>query len=207
MIFLPAILIVSFAFFIRVIQYEPLYPKQKKDKGQSNEQITQIPIYPGDPILGNKKAATTIMVFEDFGCEACAEQMETLRLLIEEHPKQVKIVWKSLPVTRIPISSEMAHQYGYCANKQNKFSAFEKLVFDNNFDLSEGQLVSLAESAELNEKKLKECLVSTEMQNYQELTNQLARALNIQSVPAVFLNHVQIQPPDSLSSWEALLGL
>ena len=57
-ILIPAILIAAFALFVRVIQYEPLFPEidgSEKIAAEKTGLIT-IPIYPEDPIMGNKKA-------------------------------------------------------------------------------------------------------------------------------------------------------
>lgn len=205
-LFIPAILVALFVLFIRITQYKPLYPSDEDIAKRDNKTI-QIPILPEDVILGNKKAGKTVVVFEDFGCPGCAAQMDLLRLLVERHPNDVKIIWKALPISRVPFSSELAHQYGYCAHKQNKFDVFEKLAFDNQSDLSQTVVQELGRLAELDEQKLEACLTSPQMTAYFENTKIIARALNVQSVPSVFIDNKQIQPPQRVAGWETLLGL
>src|SRR3989338_11569161 len=100
-IFLPAVIIAAFALFIRLLQYEPLFPKEDNTVAEE-PQALQIPIFPDDPIMGDKKAAITLIAFEDLGCAACAEQDDLFRQLLEKYPSKIKIIWKPLPVTFIP---------------------------------------------------------------------------------------------------------
>lgn len=205
-IFIPAILIVCFALFIRIVQYEPLVPEDKSADKQ-NEDLSLIPIFPDDPIIGNKKAATTIIAFEDFGCEACKTQTFIFDKLLEKYPDKIKIIWKGLPVTQFPHPTETAHQYAYCANEQNKFVEFEKFAFTNSDNLSAQIISKIAEEIGLNEKALTKCLESGTADAYIEKVKQLALILNVQAVPAIFIDNKQIQPPQLIEEWETILRL
>jgi len=61
LIFIPAILVVSFGFFIEIIKYQPLFPKVKPQDNTPQQFI--IPLYPQDPIIGNAKSPITIIAF------------------------------------------------------------------------------------------------------------------------------------------------
>lgn len=207
LIFVPAILIAAFVLFIRVIQYEPLYPSEKDIAALRDTSDIQIPVFPEDPILGSRKAGKTLVVFEDFACPGCAVQMTQLRSLIEAHPKRLKVVWKPLSVIRVPQSSYEAHRYGFCAQKQKKFEEFAARVFDNQNNLTAATLRELAQLEELHMGKLDTCLDSTEPDTYLQNNEVIARALGIQSVPAVFIDNQEVEAPHRLSGWESLLGL
>lgn len=207
LIFVPALLVAAFVLFIRIIQFEPLYPSAADIAEVRKTDDIHIPFFPDDPILGSRKAGTTIVVFEDFGCAGCAVQMAQLRTLLETYPKQLKVVWKPLSVTRVPQSSHEAHRYGFCAHKQKKFEAFEQLVFANQSNLDIATLQELASIAELDLQTLNRCLDTTEPDIYLQNNEVIARALSIQSVPAVFIDNTKIDPPQRLAGWETLLGL
>lgn len=209
LVLIPAILIAILALFIRFIQYEPLVPQELIDKGQGNNQANgiQIPIYPDDPILGNKKAPITLIAFEDFGCEHCSVLSSVFDQLLEAYPDKVKIIWKGLSVAKFPYSTEAAHQYAFCANRQGKFAEFSKFAFANYNQLTKTTLDAISANIKLNEKKLLECLTDAEMMEYNTKNEMLGMALNIQAVPTVFLNNKQISPPADLTGWQAVLGL
>ena len=195
-----------FAFFSLLPHIEPLFPKEDNTVAEE-PQALQIPIFPDDPILGDKKAGVTLIAFEDLGCAGCAEQHAVFQDLLEKYPKKLKIIWKPLPVTIIPYPSGRAHEYAYCANKQDSFGEFISLVFANQIDISPDALNASANEAGLDPEDLKTCLESGEAAAYTKMTEELGRALNIQSVPTIFLENIQIDHPRTIEGWETLLQL
>lgn len=205
LIFIPAILVVLIAFGIRAIQYEPLYPKVEEDKNAVAE--LSIPIFGEDPILGKKSAPITIISFEDFGCQSCADQMKLIRTLLTDYSEKVKFIFKGLPVTRVPLSSKQAHAYGYCANTVGQFDKFEELAFKNSTNLSESTLEQIVSELGIGNQEFRNCLNSSLPADYNAKIEALATSLNIQSVPTIFVNGKQIQNPKSISQWKLILGL
>jgi len=203
--FVPAILFVSVVLFIRVIQYEPLFPEI--DQTEDEPEVTTVPIFPDDPIIGNKKAAISIIAFEDFGCPGCQQQTAIFDELIAKHPKQVKVIWKGLPVTQFPNSTENSQKYGYCAYRQDKFDEYKSRTFDNIGNLSDQVLEQILVAIGINDKKFRECLHGGDADTYIDRVKQVARFLNIQSVPTIFIDGKQIEPPATVDAWERLLEL
>lgn len=204
LIFLPLLLLAGLALFIRIIQYEPLFPNIKKT---DTSQTLQVPIFPDDPITGDKKSPVTLIAFEDFACENCKTQSELLGKILEQYPQALKIVWKLMPITRFPIDSTLAAKYGYCANQEGKFEAFKAYAFENGDNLSQAILDNIAEQVPLDQTKLKACLESPAPQIYIDTTKNLATLLQIQALPTMFLSNKQIQPPTTLEGWKTLLGI
>lgn len=205
--FLPGIVIAGLGLLFLILQYEPLYPKLDPNEKTNPEEMALVPILPSDPILGNKKASKTIIIFEDFSCTACAEQLKLLDDLLEKYSEQIKIIWKPLSVHKFPISSEPAHVFAYCAHAQGKFKEFSSYAFTNGDNLSQATLEAIAKKIELDEEILKECLSSQEPIDYLRTNEQIAKILQIQSVPAVFIDGKQIPSPAYLSAWESALSL
>lgn len=203
-LFTPVILIVAGLLWVRIAQFES--PKDAKTD-PAKENALLIPIVADDPILGKKNARITLVAFEDIGCPACKQQSELLDTLLTSYPNEVKIIWKGLSVTQFPYPSGDAHNYAYCAHKQDRFEAFKSYAFANADNLSRPILENIATEIGLNEKKLAECLASPAPSAYQEQTEQIARLLNIQSVPTIFLNNTQIEAPPTIEGWRVLLGL
>lgn len=205
-IFVPALLLAAFILFIRIAQYEPLYPKETMQTNKL-EQNQVVPIYPEDPVIGNRSATSTIITFSDFGCAKCKSEMKTLAELMGKYPNKFKIVWKGLPIQRFPYSTDAAHQYAYCANQQRKFLEFTDQAFINIDDLSEANIKNFVTKIPLDDVKLKNCLNSELSKSYVEKNRQLALGLGIQVVPTVFVNNQQIQTPTLIEEWESVLNL
>ncbi len=205
-IFIPAILIAGLALFIEVVQYRPLFPKLPEEE-QTSETPTLLPILPGDPIIGNKAAAKTIVVFEDFSCEGCKQQDYFLSEIEREYPGKIKVIWKGLPVARFPHNARLAHQYAYCANLQGKFVTFKDFAYANNESLSDTMLQEIATQIELDQELLTTCLNNVATETHIVNTEALAMSVNVQAVPAIFIDNKQITPPQSLAGWKTVLGL
>lgn len=204
-LFLPAVLLAVFFLFIRIKQYQPLLPEINKGETEAAK-LEQIPIFSDDPIIGDRKAGKTILTFADLGCEHCREELAVFFELIKKYPKQVKIVWKGLPVTRFPRSSEQAHTYAYCANQEQAFVPFvEQLLAAETLDTA--TLTAAAENAGLNSERWQACLISGKPTVYQKKVESLATGLNISTVPTVFVNGEMIQEPETVEGWTELLGL
>ena len=206
LVFIPAILLVGFAFFLRLIQHAFIFA-QPEEPSNETEALASIPIFPEDPIVGSKKAPTTLIVFGDWACEACRQLDEVTTRLIQKHPKKIKLIWKGLPVATFPVPSRWAHRYAYCAHQQQKFSSFKTLAFANQNNLTVETLDALAQEIPLDAEELQECLNSPELSTYLTNNENLARLLNIQAVPTVFLDNQQIKAPLTLTEWEGLLQL
>lgn len=202
--FIPAFLLLALTIFIRIVQYQPLNPKPEQ---AGNPEEFVIPISPNDPILGNKKAPKTLIAFEDFGCEHCKVQSELLDQVLQEHPNAFKLIWKGLPVSKFPVDTRASHRYAFCFHEQQKFEEFESYAFANYQNLSQAVLDAIVSQVDINKKVLDECLSSTRPDAHIAQVEQIARALNIQAVPAIFIDNKQITTPQTKEEWVALLGL
>ncbi len=205
-IFVPALVIAGIALFVRIIQYQPLFPKIDPEKIK-NPAALIIPIFPDDIIIGDKKAPITLIAFEDLGCEACKAADATLNAVLAKYPGKLKIVWKGLPVAVFPYPTETAQKYAYCANKQKKFATFKDYAYANADNLSDETLDIILEKTEIDAVKLKECAATDATAQYLTRVKELAASLNIQSVPTFFLNNKQIPGSQSEDGWVSLLGL
>lgn len=204
-LFLPAILILLLMLGIRFEQY-----RAGKEKPETAEPLVagfEIPVSPSDPILGEKSAPKTIIAFEDLGCPQCKAQATLFDALEEKHPGKVKVIWKTLTVTRFPFNTKTAHRYGFCAHTQGKFDEFKRVAFANSSNLSDQVVQTIAEQVELDQNKLGRCLEGTAPDAYLATTEQLARSLDIQAVPALFVENRQVVAPPTVEGWETLLGL
>lgn len=201
-IFIPIILLITAFFYVRYLQYTPLFPEQNK-----NQEISELPVFPNDPILGSKTGSNTIVAFEDLNCPACKEQQKIFNKLIEKHPNKIKIVWKGLPIKNFPFPSQKAHEYAFCMHRQNKFEKFIELAYANTGNLKTAVLEQISKQMQVDQNKLRTCLNSDKPSNYIKKTKKLAKLLNIQSVPAVFLNGKEIKPSQTVSGWENKLKL
>ncbi len=200
-IFIPALVFLFLGVAFRIHQYTPLSSNEKKETTIPD----LVPLLAEDPVEGDRKSPITVVAFEDLACPGCKIQSEIFNQLVTEYPGQIKIIWKLLNVTTFPHDTALAHSYAFCAYEQGKFLEFKDIAFANTNNLSKTTLALLAENIELNQKKLEACLLSDRPEQYQEKTKAIAKMLNIQSVPALFMNNKQISTPPTIDQWRTLL--
>lgn len=206
-IFIPAIFLVLAVFSFRLFQYITIFTSPFDQDDVEQNQTFTIPLSENDPIIGDKKAPKTIVAFEDAQCAHCASFYTLMKEFEKIHPNTVKIIWKPTSVITIPFSSETAHTYLMCAKEQNAFIPYLELLFANQVELSKESLDLFAQNLKLNITKLNACLTDTKIQTYISETKQLAQYLQIQSVPALFLNNIQIPVPATIVDLEGILNI
>lgn len=207
LIFIPLIILTALGLLIRIVQHQPLNPSDEEVAAFSASQKFHIPILPNDPIIGEKNAPVTLIVFEDFACRACKEQTAILDRLSEKHPNRIKRIWKGLPVTTFPFNGEEAHIFGFCANKQGVFAQYKQLAFVNGNNLDTPVLQTIQNQLPIDVTEFSLCLNGPEAKAHIEYTKQIAKSLNIQAVPAMFKDNKQIPMQNSVEAWEQYLGL
>lgn len=206
-IFIPAIFLVLAFFSFRLFQYITIFISPFDNSDETSLDLFVIPISSQDQILGDKKAPKTIVAFEDVQCANCAALYTVFKEFEVAHPDTLKVIWKPTSVITIPHSSELAHTYLWCAKEQDKFTPYIERLFANQIELSKETLKLLSADAGLNMSKLTTCLEDERITTYLDETKKLAEFLQIQSVPALFIDNRQIPVPKSLSDLEDLLGI
>lgn len=183
--------------------------EKKQKESTTHTSIDIIPISSNDPILGSPTAPITVIGFEDFLCESCRTQNSLINQLLERYPAQVKFIWKDLPITTIPVSSEIAHIYGYCMHEQDLFEPYKTAVFNQIFTttLTSSELDPISNELGADMTALAACRNSNTPRSHIEKNKLLAQALQIQRVPTFFINGQQIQTPTSLNEWIETIGI
>lgn len=204
LLLLGAILLTSLFIAIRLFSHHQLI---LAGTPPTDQELATIPILPEDPIIGDRKAPKTVVMFEDLGCDLCAEQHAFLNQLLEMYPGKLKIIWKSLSVNSLPYPTDVAHAYAFCAAEQQLFESFVSLAFENRLVLSTETLDAISEEINLDTNTLQSCLQSPRPASYAAKNEEIAQALQIQAVPAIFVDNTQITRPRSVADWEAHLSL
>jgi len=81
------------------------------------------------PIQGPKDAKVTIVEFSDFECPFCQRAFGTVQQIQKAYPKEVRIVYKQLPLTNLHPHAQKAAEASVCAQKQGKFWEYHDTLF------------------------------------------------------------------------------
>lgn len=81
------------------------------------------------PMKGPKNAKVTIIEYSDFECPFCQRAFTTIEEVLKAYPKDVKLVYKQLPLTSIHPNAQRAAEASLCAMAQGKFWEMHDKMF------------------------------------------------------------------------------
>ena len=141
----------------------------------------------GAPVLGPEGAKVTIVEFGDFQCPFCGRVNTTLTQIREQYPKDVKIVFKHLPL-RIHPQAPGAHHAAEAAHRQGKFWQMHDKIFSNQNDLAPETLVAYAQQVGLDVDAFKKDVASDGVKKRVDADLREAQKLGVSGTPAFFIN-------------------
>lgn len=154
-----------------------------------------------DVILGDPRAAVTIVVFSDYQCPFCARfYSQTESKLRKDYIETGKanIVYRDFAF--LGLESETAALAAQCAGEQGKYWAYHDRLLEielidgneNNGNLSAELMQSLAGELGLNQNKFDSCLDSKKYLSEIEKDYNDGIKAGVEGTPAVFINGEQL---------------
>lgn len=151
--------------------------------------VTQPTITFVDPILGPATAKATVVVYGDYGCDACVTLDRTLvTLAADSFPDDLRIVWKDMPNTSQHPEALNAAVAARCAGDQDQFWQYHTLLMNNSSTLGLDLYTTLAAQLNLKASPFSSCITQQTpapiiQQSYEE-----GLALGISATPTVYFN-------------------
>jgi len=87
------------------------------------------PVTDGDHVRGPEEAPVTILLYNDFQCTDC-NYLPVAQQLLENHPEDVRIVYRDFPYSAFFDKAELAAQAAEAAARQDKFWEMHDLLFE-----------------------------------------------------------------------------
>ncbi len=100
-----------------------------------------------NPFKGPENAKVVIQEFSDFQCPFCSRVNPTVEQILKEYPKDVKVVWRNMPLPfhqDAPLAAEAAHEIFVQAGNKGFWKYHEKL-FGNQAAIKRPDLEKYAE--------------------------------------------------------------
>ena len=116
----------------------------------------------GTPVRGPEDARVTVVEFSDFHCPFCKRVQPTLTELLAKYPKDVKLVYKHMPLDQLHPDARRAAQASWCAQQQGRFWEYHDVLYAGAPDGSEAALAAAAERVGLDTAKYRACMASDE---------------------------------------------
>ncbi|MBL8741397.1 MAG: thioredoxin domain-containing protein [Myxococcales bacterium] len=152
----------------------------------SPDAVKSVPLR-NSPSKGPANAAVTIVVFSDFECPACGAAVPLLSEVADKYPNDVRLVHKYFPLEK-HLRAKAAAKAAFAAQKQNKYWAMEKLIFENQSALADEDLDKYAEKVGLDMAQYRLDKASAEAEEVIERDIADGDAAGLKFTPFVLVN-------------------
>jgi cyclophilin family peptidyl-prolyl cis-trans isomerase/protein-disulfide isomerase len=95
-----------------------------------NEPSLFAPVTQQDHIQGPADAYLTIVEYSDFQCPSCAKFATLLAKIQQEHPRDIRIVYRNFPLITVNDKAALSTQAAEAAGLQGKFWEMHDLLFE-----------------------------------------------------------------------------
>jgi protein-disulfide isomerase len=153
--------------------------------------------------LGKPNAPVQIAMFFDYNCPHCRDKEPILEELVKRYPDGVVVFFKNFPLTHNK-ESPGASAAAIAAQRQGKFMAMHKKLFENQGVHDKTSLAKYAREIGLDEKRFAADSASAQIVARVEADRQEGLKAEIKGTPTLYLNGRTFSDPivlELLTSW------
>jgi protein-disulfide isomerase len=155
------------------------------------------------PGKGATNPVVTIVEFSDFECPFCRQVQSVIRQIVERYGRQVRLVFKHMPLEGHR-NSLPAARAAYCAAEQDRFWQFHDALFSAG-NLSPPVFEQIASDLGLGLPKFRECVASERSRAAVVKDMEAARLLRIESTPSFVVNGKVINGALSFAEFQRII--
>ena len=155
------------------------------------------------PAKGSAKPVITIVEFSDFECPFCSAVQATLKQIMQTYGKEVRLVFKHMPLEGHQ-NSLPAARAAYCAAEQDRFWQFHDALFASR-ELSPALFDEIAADLGLGVPKFQACLSSENSRTAIIKDIETARLLRIESTPSFIVNGQLVKGALSFADFQKII--
>lgn len=164
-----------------------LYLLSSKSNDMKKAEIVEV-IPSKKIIVGNPKAAITLMEFGDYESEACAKAHELVKSVLEAFPEEVNFIFRHFPLLKFHQKAHKAAEASLAAGQEGKFWEMHNELFANRHSLGVISLKGHARDVGVKSKKFLEELLNGYYGVYVQDDLKEGIRLGVTDVPAFFIN-------------------
>lgn len=187
--------------------------KMMAEEGQKRDDEFKNPLKPelgGDRVVfGPKDAKVTIVEYSDFQCPYCSKGFQTVEEIMKTYPKDVKVVYKHLPLDFHPMAMPAARYFEAIAKQDHaKAEKFYKTVFENQGELGskkEAFLKDAAKKSGADLKKLEKDLKDESITQRIQADMDEAKKFNFSGTPGFLINGVSLRGAYPADEFKAII--
>lgn len=181
----------------------------------SNEKKANAPtgnVKPTSHIEGKSTTGVTLVEYGDYECPYCGQYFPVVKQVAAEYANQITFQFRNLPLTQLHPNAFAGARAAEAAGLQGKFWQMHDMLYTDqdqwvNSSDPEPTFDTYAQQLGLNVTRFKSDYAGNEVNN---LINADVAAFNKtgaeEATPSFFLDGKQIQPNESVSSFETLIN-
>ncbi len=151
----------------------------------------------GGHFRGPEKAQLTLVEFGDYQCPSCGAYHPFVKEVLSRYPEKLRLEFHHYPLISIHPNSMAAAMAAEAAGEQGRYWEMHDALFEHQPEWAESRnpepiFLALAQRIGLNENAFMQAWRSPQIQNRVLEDVGRARALNIEAVPAFFINGEQV---------------
>jgi len=156
------------------------------------------------PTLGAPRPDVTVVLFSDFQCPFCRTMAPSFKEMIRRYAGHVRFVFKNYPLAGHPDAPQAA-EAALCAGDQGSFWEMHDLLFANQRNLHQSNLIDYSRSAGLKVDQFIGCLASGSKAHIVQRDIDEARSYGVSATPTMFVNGRSITGALSIEAFARLL--
>jgi protein-disulfide isomerase len=180
----------------------PAQPAAQREQAPSKPVYVEIPA--NAPTKGPKDAKVTIVAFSDFECPFCARVNPTLDQILDTYGKDVRIVFRHLPLS-FHRNAGPAAEAAMAAHEQGKFWEMHDKLFANQRQLTRENYEKWAQEIGLDMKKFRAALDTGKFKAYVDNDAQDANKVGARGTPAFFINGRLVSGAQPFESFKSVI--
>ncbi len=141
----------------------------------------------GRPAKGPATAPVTIVEFSDYECPFCARIQPVIKQILELYGSKVRLVAREFPIIGHTYARKAA-QAAQSAFTQGKYFEYTALLYQNQQDLSEPNLIRFAQAVGMDIARLKADLAANRYDRIIEEDIEEAKRVGLTSTPSFYIN-------------------
>jgi len=145
-------------------------------------------VEPVGPSLGRADARVTIVEFSDFQCPFCQKLEPELKQLMQKYPRDVRLVYRQLPLIELHPNALLAAKASLCASDQGKFWEMHDAMFADQNALGGEALKKTADKLHLKAKAFDTCLDDPKIAARVEADAKAGISYGVSGTPGLFIN-------------------
>lgn len=157
-----------------------------------------MPVNSRDHVKGKKDGSVTLVEYGDFECSNCGEAYPIIKEIQKIEADVLRVVYRNFPLSEIHPHAFKAACAAEAASQQGKFWEMHDLLFENQENLEDQDLITYAKKLNLNIEQFKMDLASKEIEKHVKDDFMSGVQSGVNGTPTLYINGMRFDEPCEL---------